>query len=200
MKLFLHATLESFLILLFLSFNFCRIMQSTEEVAKETSTFYAIKDETITGELVDFSKFRGKVCIIINSACKCGLAKSGFETIQKAKKEFPEIEVLLFPSALNKLINQEHETNEQIIKDLKEVGVYDLCTVFKRRVASQDEGALKWACEKAPGSLGLQYLKWNFTKFLVSRDGHSIERFSPNSDFDKLRPDIKRYIKESIAQ
>jgi glutathione peroxidase len=53
----------------------------------------------------------------------------------------------------------------------------------------------KWLKESAPGVLGTQSVKWNFTKFLVGKDGGVIKRFAPNDDPNSLRPDIEAALK-----
>lgn len=152
---------------------------------KELSPFYLFKDRTIEGKEIDFSQFMGKKCLIVNTACNCGLAKKGFAAIRGIKEKHPEIEILLFPSALNGLIDQELSTAEEIIARMKENQVYDIATVFEKRVINSKEGLFKWLVKEGKTKSSIfdfmKVIKWNFTTFIVSDKGEYVDRIFPTN-------------------
>lgn len=170
---------------------FSKFMNKSTEKTSITS-IYSFKEKTIEGKEVYFNIYKGKVLLLVNTACNCGLAKKNYEVIKKAKSSYPDLEVLLFPSALNWVVDQEKNNPEEIIKDLKDAEVYNTSTVFEKKYA-MDHEPFKWVCEKAPGTLGIAKPKWNFTKFLVSKDGMQVSRFSPNSGYSDMEKILEEY-------
>lgn len=166
---------------------------TTNSTTTPMSYFYSFKDTTIEGKEVDFNRYKGKVCLVVNTACNCGLGKKGFELIREAKKNYPELEILLFPSALNYLVDQEIKNKEEIISTLKKEEVYDISTVFEKRMISTDKTIFKYLSHEAPGIFGTTAVKWNFTKFIISSDGLNITRFSPNSSYSSVQPLLQEY-------
>lgn len=159
------------------------------------NSFYDLQATTIHGVPVSFDKYRGKVCLVMNTACNCGLALKNYELIKKIMSGHPEVEILLFPSKLNSLFDQEHKEKEKTIQKMKEAGVFDKSTVFEKTVANGGENEpLGWLARRAPGILGTVMIKWNFTKFLVSKSGKHVVRFSPNDDYDKLVKVLEEFL------
>ncbi|KAI5188769.1 hypothetical protein NEMIN01_0137 [Nematocida minor] len=154
-----------------------------ETYGNEKSAFYAFKDRTIEGKDVDFSLFEGKMCLIVNTACNCKLAKNGYSVIKEIKKKHSDLEVLLFPSALNKIVDQTLKTPDAIISRMKEEGVYDIATVFEKRTIDSKAGLFQWLTTQSyKGSFMvdlMKSIKWNFTAFIVSKEGKCVGRISP---------------------
>ncbi|OAG31567.1 glutathione peroxidase [Nematocida displodere] len=163
------------------------------------SSFDDFADTSITGETIDFSRYRGKVCLAVNTASNCKLAPKNFELLRTLAQKHPNIEALLFPSQINSFIDQEHGGSEETIARLKEERVFATSTVFAKRNANNGVDVLGWLANKARGILGTTSLKWNFTKFLISGNGQKVTRFSPTDTYQEMKATIAEYESE-IAQ
>ncbi|MFW2513452.1 glutathione peroxidase [Demequina sp. SO4-13] len=142
----------------------------------------------LTGEERHLSDFAGQVSLVVNTASKCGLAPQ-FEGLETLHQQFQEegFTVLGFPS------NQ----FKQELSDAE--GISDYCQknygVTFPMFATVDvngKGAhpiFQWLRSEAGGALGSS-IKWNFTKFLVGRDGHVIKRYGPQTEPAEIAKDI----------
>jgi len=145
---------------------------------------FTVKD--IDGDDVSLSKYRGKVVLIVNVASKCGLTPQ-YEDLQRLHKRYAEegLAILGFPA--NNFLRQEPGTNEQIKQFCStEYGVeFDMFA--KVSVKGRDTCELyRYLTSKKSNPEFGGGLKWNFTKFLLNRDGKAIARFGPRtrpSDF-----------------
>ncbi|KAI5126624.1 hypothetical protein NEPAR04_1665 [Nematocida parisii] len=172
-------------------------MNSKETKEINASSFYSIKDVAIDGSEVDFTRFKGEVSLIVNTACTCGLAKEGFETIRKLQEEFKDLNVLLFPSALSKIINQEKNTPKEILQEIKKanITVGGRVVVFNKRVIDSSKGIFDWLTRnyEKTGWLNIKAIKWNFTMFVVDRTGTKVVRHDPLA---AKYPEVKKTIEK----
>ncbi|KAI5189762.1 glutathione peroxidase [Nematocida sp. AWRm77] len=171
-----------------------------KETKEGEEDFYSFSANTIkTNTPVEFETFKGKVCIVSNTACKCGYAADNFETFRAIKTAHPEVELLLFPSSIKMLttIDQEHGTDEETIQRLKDEKLYDVSHVFAKTKVNSDSNVIGWLAKKAPGVMGTTWIKWNFTKFLVSADGTLIKRYGPSSNYKDMEKDIVSFLELS---
>lgn len=169
--------------------------------ANAQKSIYDFKINSLEGEQIDFSQYKGKVLLIVNVASKCGLTPQ-YEGLEKLYEEYKEkgLEILAFPC--NQFLGQE-PGDAQEIRDvcLKNYGVS--FQVFEKiNVNGKDEHALyTFLKKKAPfkgypdQEFGKQLdgihqklgdgfdkgdnIRWNFGKFLISKDGKTIQRFEP---------------------
>jgi len=135
--------------------------------------------ETLEGEPAELAKYRGKVALVVNVASKCGLTPQyeGLETLYE-KLQGREFVILGFPS--NDFRKQEPGTPEQIRAFCdKNYGV-SFPLFAKRKVTGEEKDAIY----KFLTAGGLQEPTWNFTKYLVGRDGKVIARFAPRTTPD----------------
>jgi len=196
----LQQTMLILIVLCFcLAFKKPEMAGELETTKDETSMFYTFKEKKIEGKLVDFSIYKGKACLVVNTACNCGLAKSNFETIREIKNKHPEIAILLFPSSVDLtiyMVEQEEAQKEETIQKMKENGVYDISTVFEKCKINGKDGSHLFAylSKEAPGLFGTKAVKWNFTKFLVSKTGDKVTRFGPKEHYS----DMKSALEESV--
>lgn len=149
---------------------------------------FTVKDSK--GNDVNLSEYKGKVLLIVNTATGCGLTPQ-YEGLEKLYKEFHDqgFEILDFPC--NQFLNQAPGTDEEIgnFCTLK----YDTTFPRFKKIDVNGENAIplyKWLKEQKGGILG-SAIKWNFTKFLVDRDGKVVARFAPTTPPLKLEKEIK---------
>lgn len=154
------------------------------------TTLSDFQAESLTGEQVDLKDFEGKVVLVVNTASQCGLTPQ-FEGLEQLYRELQEdgLVVLGFPSDSFK---QEHDSVEQIAEVCQQN--YGVSFPMFAKVAvngSEAHPLFKWLKDEKKGMLG-GAIKWNFTKFLIGRDGTVLERFAPTTTPDQLRDDIER--------
>ena len=156
------------------------------------STVYDFDAEAIDGKKVKLSKYKGKVLLIVNTASACGFTPQ-FAGLEKLHEKYADqgLVVLGFPS--NQFGNQDPGSNEQIgAFCVKNYGVS-----FPMMAKSEVNGAgasplYQWLVKEKPGLLGSTAIKWNFTKFLVGRDGSVLKRYAPMETPASFTRDIEK--------
>ncbi|MCA9766190.1 MAG: glutathione peroxidase [Carnobacterium sp.] len=140
----------------------------------------------IGGEEVSLSKYQGKPLLIVNTASKCGLAPQ-FEGLEALYKKYNDqgFTVLGFPS--NQFMNQEPLSNEEIAGHCQMTYNISFPLHEKIKVNGTDASPLyKYLVEQT----GNKLIKWNFTKFLIGKDGEIIERFGSMTKPEKIEDSI----------
>ena len=155
------------------------------------TSVYDFEARQIDGTQVPLSKFKGQVLLIVNTASKCGFTPQfeGLETLYK-KYAGQGFAVLGFPS--NQFGNQDPGTNEEIGAFC--VQNYGVSFPMMEKIEVNGPGATplyKWLTKEAPGLLGSTAIKWNFTKFLVGKDGKVIRRYAPVDTPASMARDIE---------
>ena len=153
------------------------------------SNFYSLKADTIQGKQKNMSDYQGKVVLIVNTASKCGLTPQyeGLESLYKKYKN-QGLEVLGFPC--NQFGKQEPGTEKEIQEGcLVNYGV--TFQMFKKIDVNGGDThpVFQFLKKELPGVLGGK-IKWNFTKFLIDRDGNPVKRFAPITKPEKLENDL----------
>lgn len=157
-----------------------------------SESIYEIPVKTIDGSDTTLSEYRGKVLLIVNVASKCGFTPQ-YEGLEKLYKRFREkgLEILGFPC--NQFGGQE-PGNESEIRSFCTLNYGVTFPMFaKIDVNGPSEHQLyKFLKSEKGGLLGFDAIKWNFTKFLVSRDGHVIARYAPTTSPASLEADLEK--------
>jgi glutathione peroxidase len=164
--------------------------------AKENKmSIYDINVKTIDGQEISMSKYKGKVLLIVNVASKCGFT-SQYEGLENLYEKYKnnDFMVLGFPS--NQFANQEPESNERI-KDFCTINFGVNFDMFaKIDVNGENESPLyTFLKSNQKGILGTENIKWNFTKFLVDKDGTVVDRYGSASSPESIENDIKKLLK-----
>jgi glutathione peroxidase len=145
----------------------------------------------IDGSPSSLDAYDGQVLLIVNTASQCGFTPQ-YQGLERLYQDYRDrgFQVLAFPC--NQFGKQEPGSAEQIAQFCEtHFGVS--FPVFDK-VDVNGEGAhplFQWLKLQAPGVLGTQGIKWNFTKFLIGRDGRVVRRFAPNVTPDDLRAPIE---------
>ena len=156
-------------------------------------TIYDFKALTSRGKEVDFAQFRGKVLLIVNTATGCGFTPQ-YEGLQKLydKYQGEGFEILDFPC--NQFGNQAPGTDAEIGQFCS----LNYNTTFPRfakvDVNGKNEIPLFAYLKKEKGGMIGSNIKWNFTKFLVDRNGKVVERFAPTVIPEKIESHIKELL------
>jgi glutathione peroxidase len=149
---------------------------------------------SLDGKPVDLAQYRGKALLIVNTASKCGFTPQyqGLETVYR-ELHGRGLEVLGFPC--NQFGSQEPGTEEEIGAFCeKNYGVS--FPMFAKVDVNGDEAHPLWKHLKgeAPGVLGTEAIKWNFTKFLIGRDGKVVKRYAPQTKPEEIADDIEKVL------
>lgn len=146
---------------------------------------YEFKAETINGKEISLSEYEGKVLLIVNTASKCGFT-SQLEGLQKLYDTYNQqgLEILGFPC--NQFNSQDPGSNEEIAEFCQLNYGVTFPMFSKVDVKGKNAHPLfSYLTEEAKGLLTKQ-IKWNFTKFLVGKDGQVIDRFAPQTKPEEL--------------
>ncbi len=155
------------------------------------TSVYDFSAQDIRGNAVGLSSYRGKVLLIVNTASKCGLTPQ-YKGLQELYEKYREqgLEVLGFPC--NQFAHQE-PGDASDISEFCEIS-YGVDFPLFDKVDVNGGGAhplYKHLKEAAPGLLGSKAIKWNFTKFLLDREGHVVKRYAPTDTPESLESDIR---------
>ena len=145
----------------------------------------------ITGRSVKLADQAGKLVLIVNTASQCGFTPqfAGLEALWQAYKERGLV-IMGFPS--NQFGHQDPGSNDEIASFCQLNYGVSFPMMAKVDVNGGHTHALyAWLKSEAPGLLGSKAIKWNFTKFLVGRDGQVIRRYAPQDRPEKLAADIE---------
>jgi glutathione peroxidase len=153
-------------------------------------TLYDFSATSIQGQPAAFGAQRGKVFVIVNTASKCGFTPQ-FAGLEKLAADYKDrgLEVVGFPC--NQFLSQDPGSNSEIESfcQLNYGVTFPMMSKVDVNGANADP-LWKWLKSEKPGLLGIEAIKWNFTKFLVGKDGKVIKRFAPNDEPDAMRADI----------
>jgi glutathione peroxidase len=157
-------------------------------------SIYDYKFNDSNSEEVSMADYKGKVLLIVNTASKCGLTGQyeGLENIYKELKE-EGLEILGFPC--NQFGAQEPGSNSEIQEFCKLQ--FDIKFPVFDKIDVNGETAhplYTYLKAQAPGLLGSKSIKWNFTKFLIDRDGNVIKRFAPTDKPEKIQKEVKKLV------
>ena len=157
-------------------------------------SIYDFEVKTISGEIITMNAFKNKVLLIVNVASKCGFTEqyAGLENLYQKYKD-KGLVILGFPC--NQFMNQE-PLNEEEIKSFCSL-TYGVTFPMFSKIDVNGENThplYKYLKEAKKGLLGSEAIKWNFTKFLVDKNGTVINRYAPATKPELLEVDILIYL------
>lgn len=154
---------------------------------------YDFTATTIQGEEKSLADYKGKAVIIVNTASKCGFTPQ-FEGLQALYEEYKDqgLEILGFPS--NQFGNQDPGEDEDI-EEFCQINYGVSFQMFSKIDVNGDDAhpLFIYLTNEAKGMLTKQ-IKWNFTKFLVDKEGHVVKRFAPQTKPADLKEDIEKIL------
>ena len=146
----------------------------------------------IDGRPAPLAAHRGEVLLVVNTASQCGFTPqfAGLESLWQRYKD-RGFSLLGFPS--NQFGSQDPGSNLEIATFCETSYGVQFPMMQKVDVNGANAHPLwKWLTAEAPGFLGTRAIKWNFTKFLVGRDGQVVKRYAPQDSPESIGPDIER--------
>ncbi|MBK1672944.1 glutathione peroxidase [Ectothiorhodospira shaposhnikovii] len=166
-------------------------------MATSPGTLYTFEATDIQGQPRLLADFTGRVLLIVNVASRCGFTRQ-YSGLQSLQDRFHDrgFDVLGFPC--NQFGNQEPGSDAQIAEFCATSFRVSFPMFAKVEVNGADAHPLfRHLKAAAPGLLGTQAIKWNFTKFLVDRNGQAVRRYGPNVVPESIAGDIERLLEAS---
>jgi glutathione peroxidase len=135
-------------------------------------------------------EYEGKVMLIVNTASKCGLTPQ-FEGLEALNKKYRENGLMILGFPCDQFANQEFSDNDEI-QSFCQVNYGVTFPVFAKIDVNgnKTDPIFEYLKKSLPGLLGIEMIKWNFTKFLIDRNGNPVKRFAPNTEPKEFEKDI----------
>jgi phospholipid-hydroperoxide glutathione peroxidase len=162
---------------------------ATNGTTEEPKTIYEFVAKDIDGNDVKLDKYKGFPLIVVNVASNCGFTKTNYKELNEIYDKYEEkgLKILAFPC--NQFLGQEPACDVDIKEFAKKNNArYD----FFAKIEVNGDNAhplWKWLKQKQSGFMG-SFIKWNFTKFLINREGVPVKRFGPSTSPSKMETDI----------
>lgn len=152
--------------------------------------FYDITIRDSYGTDISMSEFRGKVVLIVNTATKCGLSGQ-FVELEKLHQTYKERGLVVIGFPCDQFLGQEPETNETMVKVcMINFGVSFLLSEIINVNGPDAHPLFVYLKKELPGGILGSSIKWNFTKFLVSKEGVPFKRYMPITKPTEIEEDI----------
>ncbi|MDE2419982.1 MAG: glutathione peroxidase [Gammaproteobacteria bacterium] len=156
------------------------------------TSIYDFSAEKLEGGEQSLADYRGKVLLIVNTASKCGFTPQ-FEGLEKVFEEYKDKGLVVLGFPCNQFASQDPGSNNEIGEFCQRNYGVSFPMFAKIDVNGSDAHPLyKFLTKEAKGILGSEAVKWNFTKFLVGKDGNVIDRYAPTTKPESMVGDIEK--------
>ncbi|XP_017101444.1 uncharacterized protein Gtpx isoform X3 [Drosophila bipectinata] len=162
---------------------------------KNAASIYEFTVKDTHGNDVSLDKYKGKVVLVVNIASKCGLTKNNYQKLTDLKEKYGEQGLVILNFPCNQFGSQMPEADgEAMVCHLRDSKA-DIGEVFAKVDVNGDNAAplYKYLKAKQTGTLG-SGIKWNFTKFLVNKEGIPVNRYAPTTDPMDIAKDIEKLL------
>lgn len=158
------------------------------------ASVYQFQAKTLDGKEVDFSQYKDRVLLIVNTASQCGFTPQ-YSGLQALNKEFADKGLVVLGFPCNQFGGQEPGDNAEIATFCQRNFGVDFQMFEKVDVnGAQAHPLYRFLKAAAPGLMGSEGIKWNFTKFLVDRHGKVVQRYAPTIKPDAIARDIEKLL------
>lgn len=161
-----------------------------------TQTFHSFTTKTLDNKPYDLSQLKDHVVLVVNVASKCGFTPQ-YKGLEALYREFKNQKFTILGFPCNQFGAQEPGSSDEIQSFCSLT--YDVTFPIMAKVdvnGSNADPIYAWMKSEAPGLLGTEAVKWNFTKFLISKNGQVLQRFAPQSEPKDLTKDIQKALAE----
>ena len=156
------------------------------------TTIYDFEARGIDGKKVPLNKYQGKVLLIVNTASACGFTPQ-FGGLEELHQQYGKKGLVVLGFPCNQFGAQDPGSNDDIAQFCQLN--YGVSFPMMAKIDVNGPGAdplYQWLTKEAPGILGSTAIKWNFTKFLVGKDGRVLKRYAPADEPAALKKDIEQ--------
>jgi glutathione peroxidase len=173
--------------------SFLAVFSLNAQEKNSNQSFYQFKANTLQGKEISMKDFEGKVVLIVNTASKCGFTPQ-YEGLETLYKKYSDKGLVILGFPCNQFMSQEPGNSEEIAKfcTLK----YDVTFPMFAKIEVNGDNAhplYKYLKNNLGGTLGNE-IKWNFTKFLIDRNGKPVKRFAPTVKPEEITEDIEKLL------
>ena len=155
------------------------------------TTVYDFDALSINGKSVPLKQYQGKPMLIVNTASACGFTPQ-FAGLEELHKTYADKGLVVLGFPCNQFGAEDKGSNDEIAEFCQLNYGVSFPMMAKIDVNGGDAHPLyKWLSSEAPGLLGTKAIKWNFTKFLVGKDGQVIKRYAPTDTPKSMADDIE---------
>lgn len=154
---------------------------------------FQVKDSK--GQLIPLSNYKDQVVVVVNTASKCGYTPQ-YKDLQALYEEYKNEGLVVIGFPCNQFMNQEPGSNEEI-QSFCELN-YGVTFPIFGKVDVNGENAdplFKYLSKNAPGIMGLKSIKWNFTKFIIDKNGEVVERVAPQTNPQEMKATVEKLLK-----
>lgn len=155
------------------------------------SNVYDFEAESMSGTKKSLADYRGQVLLVVNTASKCGFTPQ-FEGLEKLYKKYKDKGLTILGFPCNQFGKQDPGSNGEI-QEFCQLN-YGVSFPMHAKVEVNGDNThplFTHLKEAAPGVMGTKKIKWNFTKFLIDREGNVVERFAPATAPEKIEDKIQ---------
>lgn len=158
------------------------------------SEFHTLSATSLQGQPIDFSAYKGKVVLVVNTASKCGFTYQ-YEGLQALHNKYKDQGLVILGFPCNQF-GQQEKGNSDEISEFCQINYGVDFQMFEKIDVNGDKEHPVYAHLKKqkPGILGSKKIKWNFTKFLVNKEGEVIKRFGSTTKPEKIEASIKQLL------
>jgi glutathione peroxidase len=156
--------------------------------------FYDFNINTPSGKKMEMRQYKGKVVLVVNTATKCGLAPQ-FDGLEKLHQQYKDKGLVLLGFPCDQFLNQEPESNETVVEACRINHGVTFQLFEKINVNGPETHPIYSYLKSELGGWFGNKIKWNFTKFLIDKNGNPFKRYSPTTQPEKLEADILRLLK-----
>lgn len=164
-------------------------------MADKSKNFYDFTVKNSQNQDESLSKYKGQVTLVVNVASKCGFTPQ-YKGLEELYREYKNqgFNIIGFPC--NQFGAQEPGSNEEI-QQFCSLNYEVSFPVMAKVDVNGDKAApvYQWLKSAAPGFLGTEAIKWNFTKFLIGKDGQVLERYAPQKEPKDIASDVQKALK-----
>ncbi|WRP06645.1 glutathione peroxidase [Rossellomorea aquimaris] len=157
------------------------------------TTIYDFTVKRSNGSVTSLEEYQGKVMLIVNTASKCGFTPQ-FEELQGLYEEYKEEGLVVLGFPCDQFMNQEFDDQKEIMEFCQVNYGVSFPMFAKVDVKGKEAHPLFTFLTKEKKGVLLSNIKWNFTKFLVGKNGKVVDRYSPQTNPRKIEDDIKRLL------
>lgn len=159
--------------------------------------FYSFSAKKADGSTQSMADFKGKTVVVVNVASKCGFTPQ-YKGLEELYEKYKDKGLVIVGFPCNQFGSQEPGSEAEIQSFCKLNYGVTFPVMAKIDVnGDKADPIYKWLKAEAPGLLGTEAIKWNFTKFLIDRKGHVAERFAPKDEPKSLEKSIEKALAAS---
>ena len=170
--------------------------QAGERMSEKKQTFYDFNATSIIGENISMSAYKGKVVLVVNTASKCGFTPQ-YQGLQALYEEYEDNNFTILGFPCNQFSEQEPGTHKEIQNFC--TTNYDITFPLFEKIDVNGDNThplYKFLKSEATGVLWTEGIKWNFTKFLVDKQGKVITRYGSSTKPKEIEADILKLLKK----